>query len=377
MNPDTLYRSSLELEVKGRTLEGLALPFETWAKVRDLKGPSYMEAHARSSFDETLRRNPEPRPLYSTHEWAFNPTAEPLGVAHFVRSATGLMYRAFLSRTVKADEQLELIRDGAKRDVSVGFDPLQFKNVQRPEGPGKLRTENRLKELSIAPTGFGQYPQAGVFSIRSTADATFADITEAVLDAVRLALFGEDGPPDGVYVYLAAIGEGWTVYCIEGGTDDKPELNDTWRYEYAIDADGVVTLSDTAERVEKQYVPIAVPESATRSEQRTRGGLVVPPMADRLLRMRAGRPPLHTRAAVLRNPISIAPKPADALKAWNALPATVKAAALKAASGPSLFQAHNSSRDAQVLAKAQATFFAKFHANPAAYGWDFHRGKFK
>jgi HK97 family phage prohead protease len=172
MNTDALlWRASTELEVTGRTLEGLAVPFDRWAIVRDLRGPAYPEAHSRTSFDESLRRDPGPRPLYATHDYAFNPTAEPIGVAHFMRGETALMFRAFLSNTRKADEQRELIRDGAKRAVSIGFKPLQSRNVRRPEGMGRLRVESVLKELSVAPTGFGQYPEARVLAVRATAAA--------------------------------------------------------------------------------------------------------------------------------------------------------------------------------------------------------------
>lgn len=167
----TLYRASSQLEIVGRTIDGLAIPWDIWAMVHDLTGPEYPEAHARSNFDESLRRDPGPRPLYSTHEYAFDPTAEPLGVAHFMPSAEAMMFRAFLSHTRKADEQLELIKDGAKRATSVGFRPLKTRRVARPEGLiGRYRVESKLRELSIAPTGFGQYPASKVLAIRADLD---------------------------------------------------------------------------------------------------------------------------------------------------------------------------------------------------------------
>lgn len=280
MNEGILYRATQDFEVSGRTIEGLALPWEQWQVVRDLRGPTYPEAHLRSAFDESLRRDPGVRPLYSMHEYAFDPTADPIGVTHFMPAAEALMFRGFLSKTRKADEQLELIKDGAKRAVSVGFEPLQSRRVQRPEGLGRLRVESKLRELSIAPTGFGQYPESKILAMRAATDATFGDITDAVSDAIALKLFGTDGPPDGVYVYLPAIGDGWAVYCVEGGPLDKPELNDTWRYEYTIATDGSVTLSDEAVRVEQQYVPISVRSTL--------------PGAAQLQRMRARRPLLRS-----------------------------------------------------------------------------------
>lgn len=283
MTDGALYRAVMDMDFTGRTLEGLAMPWDTWATVREhTGGPAFDESHLRSSFDESLRRDPGPRNVWSTHEWAFTPNADPLGVVHFERGSEGLMFRAFLSKTRKADEQLELVKDGAKRAVSTGFVPLKSRNVQRPNGTGKVRVESKLLELSIVPTGRGQFPQARVLAMRSAVDAaTFGDIQDAVCDAIGIKLFGKDGPPDGVYVYLPAIGDGWAVYCVEGGALDKPELNDNWRLEYVIGADGTVTLSDEPTRVEQQYVPV---EPAVRS---------MPPAKDQLMRMRAGQPLLR------------------------------------------------------------------------------------
>lgn len=164
----TLYRAAPDdIDVVGRTLEGLAIPWDTWAVVRDLTGPSYPEAHARSNFDVSLRRDPGPRLLWSMHEYAFDPTADPLGMVSFLRSEHGLVFRAHVAKTAKGSEQLELVKSGAKRSVSVAFRPQKSRNVQRPEGLGKLRTESALLEMSLAPTGKGQYPTAKVLAMRA------------------------------------------------------------------------------------------------------------------------------------------------------------------------------------------------------------------
>lgn len=168
MSDGTVYRATADHEVTGRTIEGLALPWDTWQTVRDLRGPAYEEAHSRSSLDVNLRSDPGPRPLFSWHDYATSdPAADPIGAAQFMRSEHGLMFRGWLSKTRKADEQLELIKDGAKRAVSVALDLLQHRDVRRPKGVGRLRTESRLRELSIAPSGFGQFPQAQILALRA------------------------------------------------------------------------------------------------------------------------------------------------------------------------------------------------------------------
>ena len=258
-----LWRSSFELHAEGRTLIGEALPWEKPTKVRDLTGPSYLEAFRRTAADKTLTEHPGGFPLFRTHEYVFNPTAEPLGIAQFERSEHSLVYRAYMSKTRKADEALALVNDGALRDVSVGFEPLQTQKIRTAQGLVHVRSEIALIELSLAPTGFGQYPEGKVLAVRAMdGQATFGDITSAVSDAIQEALFGSDKAPDGVYLYVCAIGDGWAVYEVEGSTEeDRPQVNDTWRVDYVVGVDGTVTVSDPT-RVEQQWVPV---ESSTRS----------------------------------------------------------------------------------------------------------------
>lgn len=261
MNNGTLNRATTDTHVDGRTLVGTAMLWETPAEVSDFGGPKYWEAFARASCDKTLRERPEPRPFFWYHDYATAPGAQPIGVAHFERAESRLRFIAPVARTRKGDECLELARAGAATDVSVGV--TAFPSMSRRMHLGNrlvtMRNEVALRELSLATTGFGLYPGARVEQIRAAnagPDATFGDISDAVSDAIRNKVLGTT-PPDGVYVYVVAIGDGWAVYCVEGGPDDKPELNDTWRVSYAFDADGVCTIAEP-ERVEQQWVPIAV-----------------------------------------------------------------------------------------------------------------------
>jgi HK97 family phage prohead protease len=170
-----LYRASAELHAEsGRTLVGVAMPWNTPALVSDPGTAPYFEAFSRSAFDRSLQQNPGPRPLFDTHEYMLpavrraDPKADPIGVAHFERSESGLVFRAVLSQTHKADEQLALVNDGAKRSVSVGFRALRSRNQRVGNKFVTMRTEVALRELSLAPTGMGVYEGAKVLAVRAS-----------------------------------------------------------------------------------------------------------------------------------------------------------------------------------------------------------------
>lgn len=165
MSNETLYRALDIGEAAGRTLSGLAMPWDRATRVRDLTGPAYMEAFSPGSTDVSIRQHPS-FPVFVRHDYG----QDPLGVVTFRRSDEegGLMYEAPLSKTSRADEMLELVNDGAMRSVSIGFKPLQA--VRKTLGRATVdqyRTEVALRELSLAPTGWGQYAEAGVMAVRS------------------------------------------------------------------------------------------------------------------------------------------------------------------------------------------------------------------
>jgi HK97 family phage prohead protease len=172
-----LFRASIDLTTEGRTLTGVAMPWDRPTMVRDMTGPAYLEAFSPSSADVTLRQNVDPRPVFKRHDY----TQDPVGTVTFERSAEGLLFVAPLSKTRDADETLELVNDGAMRSVSIGFRPI--KQQQRPMSEGNVtyRTEMALRELSLAPTGFGQYSEALVTAVRTEGE----DGGTPHLDALR------------------------------------------------------------------------------------------------------------------------------------------------------------------------------------------------
>lgn len=165
MSTELLHRSSGEISTEGRTLIGVAVPWNVPTWVRDPGKPRYLESFAPRSFDVTLRQNPEPRPLFLTHGHFRGES--PIGTVEFTRHESALLFRAHVSKTAAGDEALELVNDGAMRSVSVGVKPLQERKERHPLGTVTVRTEVIAKELSLAATGFGQYEDARVLAVRA------------------------------------------------------------------------------------------------------------------------------------------------------------------------------------------------------------------
>ena len=255
MGIEMMFRASVELSREGRTLVGLAVPWEKPALVVDPGSRPYLEEFKRSSTDRTLAQHPDDFPVFVNHRR----NEDPIGVVAFQRSDEGLIYEAPISKTSRGDEYLTLVEDGAMRSVSIGFRPISQMKRMSPEGAVTSRTEVALRELSIAPSGFGQYPDARVDSVRATAmmatkmDPTFADIAETVEDAITQKLFGADGPPANAYVYLRDITAEWAIYEVEGGKLDTPQSGPE-KVDYTINDDGTCTLSDPT-AVQVAYVP--------------------------------------------------------------------------------------------------------------------------
>lgn len=163
MNPADLIRA-VEITAEGRTLIGRAFRWDTPSRVADPGVAPYLEEFTRGSTTKTLAERADPFPLLKVHRLDL----DPLGVARFRPSDEGLMFEAPLSRTRDADEMLELVNDGAMRSVSVRFRPIQSRRRILDTGdPVVSRTEIALRELSLAPTGFGQHDDAEVLAVRA------------------------------------------------------------------------------------------------------------------------------------------------------------------------------------------------------------------
>src|SRR5215210_5590499 len=105
--------SPADLEIRGedgRTVTGIAVPWDTPTEVRSMAG-EFTETFRRGAFDRTIReRGPQRVKFLAEHDRR----SLSLGRAELVREDTaGLYVEMRASKTQAGDEALELIRDGA------------------------------------------------------------------------------------------------------------------------------------------------------------------------------------------------------------------------------------------------------------------------
>lgn len=178
----TLYRATLDIEESdGRTLAGRAFYYDHPSRVSDPpRFVPYLEEFVTRSTDKTLTDRGE-FPLFAQH----NHTVPPIGVVRFRAARGELRYEAHLSRTRDADEKLELVNDHAMRSVSVGFRAIADGKRTGPDGPIIRRLEIALRELSLAPTGFGQHAGAEVLEVRAVDELELEVLGTPRLNALR------------------------------------------------------------------------------------------------------------------------------------------------------------------------------------------------
>jgi HK97 family phage prohead protease len=108
--------------------------------------------------------------------------------------------------------------------------------------------------VAVQATGYEPRSNEDAMSTMLTRDdVTFADITEAVEDAIETLIGVDDVTSD---VWVADITSSWAVFSVWGALEDK--WPDYWKVTYTIDTDENVTLG-TPEAVEQTYVPKATP----------------------------------------------------------------------------------------------------------------------
>jgi hypothetical protein len=159
-------------EGDGRTLEGLAIPFDIEIDVTDDGLDFYTEVFRRGAFAKTITDRSRPVPLLDHHQR--RTTRANLGRAtSLVETDEGLQVEFHLTEGVQAaDEVLALVRDEAIGGLSIGFDPIQHREVRaRDRAPGAVwdlieRSEVALREVSIC--NYSAYPGARITAVRDT-----------------------------------------------------------------------------------------------------------------------------------------------------------------------------------------------------------------
>ena len=163
-----LVHADLEIrsEGDGRTVYGLAVPFDRESTVNDGYGP-YQEVFRRGAFAKTVGEYASKVKLLGNH----NRQKFPLGKATALREdAAGLVGEFYISKTREGDEAIELVRDGVLDSFSVGFAPVK----DRKAGKSLVeRLEVKLREVSLV--AFPAYEGAAVGGIRAQLSQHLSD----------------------------------------------------------------------------------------------------------------------------------------------------------------------------------------------------------
>jgi uncharacterized protein len=172
--------ADLELRGDGRTVVGIAMPFDVEAEITDAVG-HYTEVFRRGAFARTIKeRGPKAVKFYAQHQHQLLP----LGRASVLREdANGLYAELRASKTAQADEVLELIRDGAVDALSIGFRSDKGTDKWNASRTHVERLSVRLHEISAV--AFPAFADAVISGIRS---ATYDPSSDPERRGYRLRL---------------------------------------------------------------------------------------------------------------------------------------------------------------------------------------------
>ena len=152
-----LVQGDLAVRGDGRTVYGLAVPFDREATVNDGFG-KYREVFRHGAFTRTINAGLDRVKFLINHDRQ----RLPIGKAVSLREdPAGLVGEFRVSNTRDGDEALELVRDGVLDAFSIGFAPIQ----ERDSKGLVERLEVKLMETSIV--AFPAYEGAVVAGVRT------------------------------------------------------------------------------------------------------------------------------------------------------------------------------------------------------------------
>lgn len=160
---DRLIRAvpaDLEVRGDGRTVVGLAVPFDRPTEIADWSG-RYREVFRKGAFARTIaERGPSRVKIHVQHR------AEdlPIGRATVLREdPAGLYLEARISPTPTGDEVLTLVKDGTLDGLSIAFVPKRDR--WSPDRSSVERLEVALREISVV--GAQAYSDAVITGVRA------------------------------------------------------------------------------------------------------------------------------------------------------------------------------------------------------------------
>jgi uncharacterized protein len=157
-----------DLEIRGgsegRTICGIAVPFDSPTEIRESKYSSFTEVFRPSAFRKTIADGrPERIKVFGKHLRA----GMPVGRALLLREdPVGLYAELGITKTQAGDEILAMVRDSTLDGLSIGFEALRDK--WSPKRDFVERLEAKLREVSVVD--WPAYENAVVTGVRSEHD---------------------------------------------------------------------------------------------------------------------------------------------------------------------------------------------------------------
>lgn len=169
------YETELEIrgDGDGRTICGIVVPYDVEQRIT----PSLTEVFRQGAFSRVIPAAHRVKLLVSHDSRAL-----PIGRATLLREeARGLWGEFRVSKGSRSDDILELVKDGALSEFSIGFQAI--KDNRRKDGVVE-RIAAHLAEVSLVT--FGAYGHAAqIAAVRETSQTPNLDQLDEILKAIR------------------------------------------------------------------------------------------------------------------------------------------------------------------------------------------------
>ncbi len=178
MSTNEIRSYVLDLEIReddngGRTIYGIAVPYDKEQRVgKDT------EVFRKGAFAEVIKAAHRVK-LLRNHD-----SKNPIGRATLLRETDQGLYAEFkVSKTREGDDALELVKDGALDQLSIGFMPI--KNRKREDGVIE-RIKAHLAEVSLVTFGaYGDYAMVNGVRSDQLGDTPRLNAAKEILDALQ------------------------------------------------------------------------------------------------------------------------------------------------------------------------------------------------
>ena len=153
---------------------------------------SYNDIIERGAFKKTIQERGDRIKVMYNHMWMIG------RVQAIEETAKGLYVECYISDTMRGNEVLTLIHDGAVDEMSIGYEPInsQYEDVKGE----KVRIIREIKLYEVSPVDFAANDQAIITEIKSLAMLRGYDVTdddiERLMQSITAMKTGRKAPEE-------------------------------------------------------------------------------------------------------------------------------------------------------------------------------------